>query len=730
MALSRLNLDEPDISEQAQIEARLRESEERYRDLVEHSHDLICTHDLEGRILSVNRTAARVLGYEPDDVIGKNIRDILAPEVRHEFKAYIAALRTNGEAKGLMLIQTGAGERRIWEYHNTLRREGGATPMVRGIAHDITELKQAERALKQRNRQLSVLNQLSLAVSRSLNIKEIMAILAEQVVEQMDFKIAFVTEYIERERMARLLSIYPRNALTFEAVKLLGLSLDHLMVPFRGEENAVYAQLLHGRDWVGDDFAEIATPTVPRLVARAAQKLYGVRSIHNLPIMSAGRLVGTLAVGSERETISDEERQTLLAAAAQVAPALENARLYEEARKDALHRTSLVEVTSAINSTVRMDELLELIVEKVLQLTGSRHGSLFLLNDADDTLTIRASRGVPEETIRLGRFKRGEGIVGWVAETGQGVLIGDAEADPHFKPLPQAERFTSLINVPMLVEGRVVGVLSVDRLRGERPFTDAEFRIVQDFAGQAALALVKARLFEALERELAERKQAESALKHSQEQLRALSFHLQSVREEERTLIAREIHDELAQVLTALKMDCSWVDSRVPQSPELRQKLESMSQLIDQTVTTVHRISSQLRPGLLDNLGLIAAIEWQAQEFQERTGIECDLRLPADDLVLDEERATAIFRIFQETLTNVARHAQATRVKIKLIEKVGKLVLRVSDNGRGIPPEQITDPMSLGLIGIRERVYPWGGAVKIKGMRDRGTTVSVTLPLD
>jgi signal transduction histidine kinase len=282
----------------------------------------------------------------------------------------------------------------------------------------------------------------------------------------------------------------------------------------------------------------------------------------------------------------------------------------------------------------------------------------------------------------------------------------------------------------MLVEGRVVGVLSVDRLRGERPFTDAEFRIVQDFAGQAALALVKARLFEALERELAERKQAESALKHSQEQLRALSFHLQSVREEERTLIAREIHDELAQVLTALKMDCSWVDSRVPQSPELRQKLESMSQLIDQTVTTVHRISSQLRPGLLDNLGLIAAIEWQAQEFQERTGIECDLRLPADDLVLDEERATAIFRIFQETLTNVARHAQATRVKIKLIEKVGKLVLRVSDNGRGIPPEQITDPMSLGLIGIRERVYPWGGAVKIKGMRDRGTTVSVTLPLD
>jgi len=155
-----------------------------------------------------------------------------------------------------------------------------------------------------------------------------------------------------------------------------------------------------------------------------------------------------------------------------------------------------------------------------------------------------------------------------------------------------------------------------------------------------------------------------------------------------------------------------------------------MSELIDMTIQTVKRISAELRPGLLDDLGLAVAIEWQAEEFQNRTGIKCEITLAPKDIILDQDRSTAIFRIFQETLTNVARHANATMIKVSLKEAEGKLVLKVRDNGIGITQEQISAPKSFGLIGMQERAHFWGGNVKISGIRNKGTTVTVSIPLD
>jgi PAS domain S-box-containing protein len=228
--------------------------------------------------------------------------------------------------------------------------------------------------------------------------------------------------------------------------------------------------------------------------------------------------------------------------------------------------------------------------------------------------------------------------------------------------------------------------------------------------------------------DITERKRVEDELQGSREQLRNLTLYLESVREQERTNIAREIHDELAQALTALKMDVSWLDHRLPSDPKsLIEKTQSMNDLIDTTIQTVKRISAELRPGILDDLGLVAAIEWQAEEFQNRTGIVCHVTVEPQDIMLDQDRSTAIFRIFQETLTNVARHAHATRVTVSLKVKAGTLILRLSDNGRGIAEEQISDPQSFGLIGMQERVHPWGGKVSFKGIPGKGTTVVVNV---
>jgi len=226
------------------------------------------------------------------------------------------------------------------------------------------------------------------------------------------------------------------------------------------------------------------------------------------------------------------------------------------------------------------------------------------------------------------------------------------------------------------------------------------------------------------------RKQAEDEFRRSTEQLRELSARLQSIREEERTRIARAIHDELGQTLTGLKMDVAWLQRRLDQQQQaLLEKTRAMSDLIDITVQTVRRISTELRPGILDDLGLVATIEWQLQEFQTRTGIEGKLISAPEETTLDADGATTVFRIFQEILTNVARHAYATQVEAMLEETTASLTLQVQDNGRGITESEIHSPKSIGLLGMQERARLWAGEVQFHGTPGKGTTVTVWLPL-
>lgn len=229
--------------------------------------------------------------------------------------------------------------------------------------------------------------------------------------------------------------------------------------------------------------------------------------------------------------------------------------------------------------------------------------------------------------------------------------------------------------------------------------------------------------------DITERKRAEEALQHSFEELRALAARLQSVREEERTRVAREIHDELGQALTAIKIDLSsWMRELPPAVKEQSKRAEPIVKLVDQTIQMVRRISTELRPGILDDLGLVAAVEWAAEEFEARTGIKCHLLTPQGEIIIDRERATALFRIFQETLTNVARHAEATRLNVLLVEDDGTFLLEVRDNGRGFTNEQLLARKSLGILGMRERALLLGGELTIKGVPGKGTTVKARIP--
>jgi len=233
-----------------------------------------------------------------------------------------------------------------------------------------------------------------------------------------------------------------------------------------------------------------------------------------------------------------------------------------------------------------------------------------------------------------------------------------------------------------------------------------------------------------LKLQVSERLAAEDRLRRSEEQLRMLAGHLLSVREEERAHIAREIHDELGQVLTALKMDVNWIQRGLTEEQrEIKAKSESMCRLIDSTVRTVRRIAVGLRPEVLDEMGLVAAIAWQAKDFQKRTGTRMNLDLAEDVGKLRHEVSTAIFRIFQEILTNVVRHSKATRVEVAMHVEGGELELDVRDNGIGMPTGEPEGRKSLGLVGMQERALLFGGAVEIDSVAGKGTRVTVKVPM-
>ena len=313
------------------------------------------------------------------------------------------------------------------------------------------------------------------------------------------------------------------------------------------------------------------------------------------------------------------------------------------------------------------------------------------------------------------------------------VLHGQSE-DEGWRVRKDGSRFWANVVVTALRDpkGNLLGFAKLTRDATEKRDKDEaltkakellELRVEQRTA-------VLTRLNQEMRTEIVERQRAEEQLRQSRDQLRALAARLQSVREEERTYIAREIHDELGQACTAIKMDLALIGRKLTKRQiQLQAKVDSATQLVDSTILTLRRIASELRPRTLDDLGLPAALEAQAQEFESRTGIRCSVILPSEPLTLDTDRSTAIFRIFQESLTNVARHAHATRVEARLQLESDRVIFQVFDNGTGFDPEVAKQRKSLGLVGMQERALLLNGEFKTEGVSGFGTTMTLTIPL-
>lgn len=390
-------------------------------------------------------------------------------------------------------------------------------------------------------------------------------------------------------------------------------------------------------------------------------------------------------------------------------------RLTEETlRRRTEELEALRQVGLMLASDPDLHTLLHTIVSQAIALAGGTAGGLYLYRPERDVLEWAVAIGHALPPIGS-LLRRGEGSSGKVWESGQARIVDDYQGGEGRSPRHEGNAWTAAVDVPLQRSGKFLGVLNV-LSENAGAFGPADAELLSLFASQAAVAIDNAALYE--------------AERTARRQLRDLAGYLQTAREKERTHIAREIHDEFGQILTALKMDLSWLSRRLPGSEaHLVEKAAAMSDLIDAAIHTVRRVATELRPGLLDDLGLVPAIEWQAEQFAARTGIAFELHLGEEELVLDRDLATAIFRIFQETLTNVGRHAEATQVRVHLETSADELVLTVQDDGIGITVDQISDPTSLGLVGMRERAHYWGGDVALQGRPGQGTAVTVRVPL-
>ena len=603
------------ITDRKRMTAALREREDHYRELVEHSTDLICTHDLDGRMLSVNQAAVRILGYSRDEILNTPMPELMPPEWRHQFDEYIATIRRDGVAHGLLAVLTKSGERRIWEYHNTLRPEGVAKAIVRGIAHDVTEQKRAEKALRASEEKFYKAFR-----SNPVNMA---------IVSRAERRIFDVNECFERETgIPRIQAIGHTN---------LELGL------YTGSDQDAIVRLLEIKDRVKNQEVE--------LHSRCGEVRTCLYSAEPIEISGIEYLLVTCRDITDRKAAEN------------------NLRLSEEKFAKAFR------ASPEMMSIVSIDEGLFIEVNEAFerQLGYSREE---IIGHTDRELNLWVNLG---QRNALRKHTRSTGCI--------------RNQEVEFRT-----RFGTVRTV----------LVSTETIELE---------------GRACLVVVG---------------QDVTALKHTEHQLREVTGRVMALQDEERRRIARELHDSTAQQLTGIHMNLGNIKRAVKHSdPRTFRTVQECQQMAEQCAREIRTLSYLLHPPLLEEFGLAMALQGYIQGFSKRSGLEIHLQVDPTlaRLRFSPELETTLFRIVQESLTNINRHSGSAGASVYLNQGDGRLFLAIRDHGRGIDPAILaaiskgdSSSLGVGLPGMRERVRQLGGHFHLDSGA-LGTSVLVDFPL-
>ena len=687
----------------------------------------IIATDVTGRIIFWNRFAETLYGWTAAEAQGRDIFEILTVSTLMESaRAIMAQLRRGESWSGEFLVQRRDGTTlTVYVTDSPILDAHGTLIGVVGISRDIT----AQNQLQEANRLLA---EASALLASAVDNETQLTTLAQLAVPQLADWCA--VHMLKADGSLEQVALAPaETAKQKEAREWLQHHLPN------DDLYGLPAVLRSGAP-------KLVTVVTSELLAAAA----AIKSYMIVPLLAPPQTLGTITfVAAESGRRFDVNALALAEnLVSHIAIYLDKARLYRESQqlnaeleqrvgartaelREAVTQLKLSEqtiqtlfrISKKLNATLAIDTIMDELAQEAIPIVNGESGFAGLCTAAGMTVRkyFRQGTAIPFDHT----WSVGQDIPGWVLQYKIPYGTHDAANDPvmrHELAINAAVR--SIICTPILDSvGDVLGYFAIRNKKDSDGFTIADQEMLMALAPAASIAIQNALAYQ-------QHLRAETELKDSHAQLRALAANLQAVREEERTRIARELHDELGQALTALKFDLAWLTSRLAQQDaSLSQKAKAVTTQMDTLIKTVRRIATELRPGMLDDLGLAASIEWQAREFQKRMGIQCAVSVPSQDLPLARAQSTALFRIFQETLTNVARHAKAQHVQVKLAVEHDWLTLQVQDDGRGIQGREIAGRSSLGLLGMRERVELLGGVFNILGVSGEGTTVTVSIPI-
>lgn len=730
-----------DITERQQAEAALRVSEERYRDLVEHSDDLVCTHDLEGRILSANPAMARLFGYErPEELLGHKIGDYLAADVRHLFEPYLDTVAEAGYAQGVMKVVTATGEEKLLEYQNSLRTEGVDRPIVRGRSHDVTERVRARQAFAKRTAQVEALRAINVEMARELNIEALLELIVRHAAELLQVP-------------SGAIFLWDETTETLSAAAWVGLGQWMEGLRLKAGEGVVGTVVERREGMIVNDYrtSRYAGPIFLERTRRTA--------VVAEPIMYHDRLIGVLAMNNEEtdKRFTEQDREMLGFLAAQAAIAIENAQLYTTLGDSTRRLEELHTLGLAMQEPLGLQERLDLILIGAHTVVGFDRINILLPNPEGTMLRAVASVGAEEplEDIRVPLGPEGGGIASTFLERRDIVWDGDGLVPEEWRLRPpyseiKAFRSRAFVNVPLIVRGQAIGIVGADNKVSRSPITPEMIRLLKTFATQAALAIDNARLYEEsaahakeLERRVEERTKA---LKETQAKL------IQSGKLAAVGTLAAGVAHELNQPLMVIRGYAQELisDERIT-DPELREdlrRIESQTSRMSAIITHLRDFSRQSK-GMrqitdLNNV-VTHAFTFLGQQLKARNidvVQELDPALPtawADALQIEQ--------VLLNLVTN-ARDAMEAAGKGLIIIRTwptadGRVALSVADTGPGIPPvihSRIFEPFfttkevgkgtGLGLSICHGIMEEHGGELQVESpwADGRGARFSLVLP--
>lgn len=469
----------------------------------------------------------------------------------------------------------------------------------------------------------------------------------------------------------------------------------------------------------------------------AAGKKLGKHSALIIPIKLKKDVIGIIMFVSHKEhKFSKKEIQFLSSFGNQLGISLSKNKLTESLNKKIRYEKIINNVTSIVHKSIHLQDVLENAVDSMSKyIDGVNNVSIYFVEDKKAVL--KAYRGYLADYIKqvqIISYPKGttwktivDGKPRYVEDASNDEVLGDAGKDIGTK---------SYLSMPIKFKRKTIGCININSL-SLNAFSEDELNLLKKVSKQIEASINNAQQADDLETSKNALKLARDNLEikvaERTSELRALTAHIQDIREEERKQISREIHDELGQALTNIKFDLSWINKNLKKRADdfeaVVNKVDLMNGKVDDSINTVRKIATRLRPSILDDLGLVAALKWQLKEFKSRTQLECEFKNGVKNLSVSSEVSIVIFRIFQESLTNIARHAKAKKVEVSLKKRNGKLFLEISDDGVGFDVKAYKNSKSLGLLGMEERATIYGGDFRVQSQLGKGTKTVLKIPV-